>query len=374
MRSVGIGLSNPAYALQILGKLNLQGSAVIDSNLTVGGHLGIGLISPLVPLDVQGNTHLRGFATVDSDLTVTGNLFTSCISTACLHVSGKTTFDSLQVAKIRVSRITALPGDSLIHLGDSSIVIDGHRNSMYVSSAKASFPNPSNNFDLNIQNQLPPDPFPIGYTGNTIFNQYFGKVLIGGTPTSTDEKFQVNYGNILIKGPQNFMANGQQSYLYLGDTYNYISSTFGDGVRIGVFNAPDAVTIEQNGNMAIGTTPKSGIKLAVYGTIKSKEIIIDASNWSDFVFEKNYNRMHWKEKLLYLNNNHHLPFIASAKEIETSGIKTSETMKGIVQNIEENTLDIIDLQKLVEEQAKLIQKQKVEMEMLKKEVTELQGK
>ncbi len=84
--------------------------------------------------------------------------------------------------------------------------------------------------------------------------------------------------------------------------------------------------------------------------------------------------MHWKEKLLYLNNNHHLPFIASAKEIETSGITTSETMKGMVQNIEENTLDIIDLQKLVEEQAKLIQKQKEDMEMLKKEVKQLQRK
>ena len=120
------------------------------------------------------------------------------------------------------------------------------------------------------------------------------------------------------------------------------------------------------GNVGIGTTTPQN-KLDVCGTIHSKELIIENNGWCDFVFDNKYKRMSWQEKLEYINTNKHLPAIASGKEIETNGLKTGVTMQGMMQNIEENTLDVIDLYKI-------IQKQNEEIELLKKEIEQMKDK
>lgn len=105
--------------------------------------------------------------------------------------------------------------------------------------------------------------------------------------------------------------------------------------------------------------PNGDYKLAVNGKIVAKSVYVTMSGWGDFVFEKNYQRMNWQEKRNFFETNKHLPGLAKASEIELNGINMSETLKHVTINVEENSLDIIDLyQRLEKLEAENIQLKK----------------
>jgi len=131
--------------------------------------------------------------------------------------------------------------------------------------------------------------------------------------------------------------------------------------------------ITADGNVGIGTrltTNTNGYRLAVNGIIGAKEVKVEITSdaWSDFVFDKKYHRMTFLEKEAYYKKEKHLPNIPSAKEIEKGGLTVSTTMAGMTQNIEENTMDIVDLYKMMAELKKENQELKKEITGLKKEV------
>ncbi len=72
------------------------------------------------------------------------------------------------------------------------------------------------------------------------------------------------------------------------------------------------------------------------------------TNWSDFVFEKNYKLPSLKEVEAYINENKHLPEIPAASEVETTGADVGTILKLHMQKIEELTLYIIQQQKEIE--------------------------
>lgn len=85
----------------------------------------------------------------------------------------------------------------------------------------------------------------------------------------------LDHGNLLVQGVGSFDANGEEGILYLGDTNNYIKSVHGSGVRIGAFDANDALAIEQGtGDVGIGV-PSPESKLDVAGLITSRGIGLD---------------------------------------------------------------------------------------------------
>jgi len=117
------------------------------------------------------------------------------------------------------------------------------------------------------------------------------------------------------------------------------------------------------GNVGIGTTCP-GYKLDVNGTIRSKEWIVENFTACDFVFEPDYKRMDYKEKEKFFKENRHLQRIASAKESDVNGMKAGETISGIIMNVEENSLDIIDLYK----ENKEVKKENTEIKQELKEI------
>ena len=125
---------------------------------------------------------------------------------------------------------------------------------------------------------------------------------------------------------------------------------FEDGVFVG---GPKLVV---DGNLGIGVTNPTN-RLEVCGTIVSREWIVDPMPWCDFKLKPGYKRMTAEEKLTYILTYGHLPEIDPGAEIETSGLKVAKNMRGMISNIEDNTMDIIDLRK--------------ENETLKKELEEL---
>ena len=94
------------------------------------------------------------------------------------------------------------------------------------------------------------------------------------------------------------------------------------------------------GNVGIGTTAPDA-KLAVNGTIHTKEVRVDLTGWSDYVFNKEYVLPTLMEVKNYIDKNHHLPDMPSEKEVLANGVNLGEMNKVLTKKVEELTLYLI---------------------------------
>lgn len=74
---------------------------------------------------------------------------------------------------------------------------------------------------------------------------------------------------------------------------------------------------------------------------------INSSNWSDFVFDKNYILKPIEEVEKFINVNKHLPDVPSAREVSETGIELAKMDATLLQKIEELQLYIIQLNKRI---------------------------
>ena len=107
------------------------------------------------------------------------------------------------------------------------------------------------------------------------------------------------------------------------------------------------------GNVGIGTTTPDE-KLAVNGNIHAKEVRVDLSGWPDYVFTKTHDLRTLKQVAEYIKNKGHLPNIPSAKEVEENGILLGDMNARLLEKIEELTLYVLQHQKLIDNQSKII--------------------
>ncbi len=99
------------------------------------------------------------------------------------------------------------------------------------------------------------------------------------------------------------------------------------------------------GNIGMGTSPISSAKLNVNGTIRSKEVKVEAAPWPDYVFSTDYALPTLKETETYIQENHRLPNMPSAEEVAENGIALGEMNRLLVEKVEELTLHVIQLEK-----------------------------
>ncbi len=78
----------------------------------------------------------------------------------------------------------------------------------------------------------------------------------------------------------------------------------------------------------------------------------DATNWSDYVFAKDYKLMSIAALEKYVKKNHHLPNIPSAEEVYKNGIDLANMDALLLEKIEELSLYIIELKKRVDSLSK----------------------
>jgi hypothetical protein len=102
----------------------------------------------------------------------------------------------------------------------------------------------------------------------------------------------------------------------------------------------ERMRITGNGFVGIGTTsPREA--LSVNGNIRAKEIKVEATNWPDYVFGKNYRLSSLAEIEKHIQEKGHLPGIPSAKEVESTGIDLGDMNAKLLKKIEELTLYLI---------------------------------
>jgi len=99
------------------------------------------------------------------------------------------------------------------------------------------------------------------------------------------------------------------------------------------------------------TQIKENIKLWLNpnGKLKAKEVEVTLANWPDFVFEDSYDLLSLSEIEQYIKQNHRLPNIPSAKEVEENGVNLGDMQGKLLQKVEELTLYIIEQEKQMKE-------------------------
>ncbi|VXD10889.1 hypothetical protein [Marinoscillum sp. 108] len=207
--------------------------------------------------------------------------------------------------------------------------------------------------------------FLIGGTTKVLLNTN-GILGIGTTTPSTQwgEKLHVhsNNSNTGIKIGRgdgawgSFLAYEDGVYLGSGSVHKL-------GFLIG---GQTKLLINQTGDVGIGTTSPDA-KLAVNGTIHTKEVRVDLNGWSDFVFEKDYELLTLEEVEQHINENGHLPEIPSEAEVTENGINLGEMNAKLLQKIEELTLHLIQEHKNTQELSKKIERLENELTTLKNE-------
>ncbi|RNC85552.1 MAG: hypothetical protein ED557_01920 [Balneola sp.] len=292
---------------------------------------------------------------------------------------------------------TATP-ESILHLYGTGGSASGYRVSNSFDNVNGYFSNDSDNSNYIISYQN---------TGATeIELQSDGDVILGqagnvGIGTSTPNSIlhiksdtPDAPGTLIVQGKQND-STYNSAEIVLSTEFNTANtqtgtqagrkalikatanSSWGQRVSLGFYTSgvassypEERMVISPDGNIGIGTDSPEN-ELEVNGTIRSKEVVVEATGWPDFVFYSNYNLLPLEEVEQYIAENNHLPEVPSEAEVLEHGVKLGEMDATILQKIEELTLYMIEQNKINKQQQKLIDVQSTMIEELKKEVSEL---
>ncbi|MCX8142839.1 MAG: hypothetical protein N3F62_01135 [Bacteroidia bacterium] len=414
---VGIGTSNPLFALDVFGDVR------VSNNIYVGGGIVISdkvnaitevntskvlateatlskMRADSIMMDstraIYGNTVVKGDVKLENKLTIQGNAKFNGLLTATQgllfdningmkYISGSgTTPDYVIVGRvgnppppINPCFNPAVLPSPVFHPGGWVQLYYNNTSLELITDGANSLIESRGNGGLLINYYCGKD-IAVGSPtagGNLITNNdvyVYGKLGVGtNTPT---EKVDVN-GNIRAKAGKFGWNNEYIELSYDGSNHRMetsqsllINYTSGKDVVLGNASGGNLLV---NGKIGIGvgtgfTCYDPNVRLAVNGHIKAKEVVVEMTGWCDDRLDKNFKRMSWIEKEKYISEHQHLPEIPAEKEVKEKGMYTSQVMKGILANTEDNTMDIIELYKEIEKLKQEVEKLKKENEELKK--------
>ena len=134
------------------------------------------------------------------------------------------------------------------------------------------------------------------------------------------------------------------------------NQTFGVEVsdpRSGPWSASGGNVYRLTGNVGIGTS-KPDQRLVVDGAVTAEAVRVDSVSSADYVFDPDYPLMPLEELERFLRTNGHLPGIASAEQMEASGLRAGEMQTRLLAKIEELTLYVIAQHERLASQRRLI--------------------
>jgi hypothetical protein len=88
------------------------------------------------------------------------------------------------------------------------------------------------------------------------------------------------------------------------------------------------------------------------------------TDWADYVFDKKYPLLPLKEVGTFIEKNGHLPNIPTTEEMRVNGLNVAEMDKKLLEKIEELTLYILQQQKQIEDQKKLMEAQQRQIDLI----------
>lgn len=182
-------------------------------------------------------------------------------------------------------------------------------------------------------------------------------VPTGGACIGFNAVRQANYDATFRLSQRNGKNGGAVVWASNDGTLSF--STIGDNGSTNQWVSSPAVAttycrlkISPDGKIQIGraltnaSLHSANYKLAVDGKVVAQSIyIVNSTDWADFVFEPTYRLMPLPELEQYLQRYKHLPSVPSAQEVKTDGIDLGAMQVRLLQQVEELTLRVIELDK-----------------------------
>lgn len=287
-----------------------------NTNLVTTGSVGIGTSAPTAKLDLAGS------------MVVSGGLTNASARPAV--AAGTLSFGEIR----GISSVGAGMDDGFLRLSAGGGTTAGVKSFIDISGYSASVPSMDNTIVF-------------GTYGNErmrITNA--GKIGVGtDTPTRLLSLYH-QYPELVLKSSALSGGVGD-STIYFGnsasDSVGWLNYSHGDNSMAFRVNSAERLRITSGGNVGIGTTSPSH-KLAVNGTVRAKEVIVD-TGWSDYVFASDYQLAPLSEVEAHIYEKKHLPGIPSAAEVEANGVSLGEMQSKLLAKIEELTLHLIAQEK-----------------------------
>lgn len=156
-----------------------------------------------------------------------------------------------------------------------------------------------------------------------------------------------NNGDLIggIRGYKNVVSG--KHYFSVVDAQNNYLIHAEEGTYTSLWVNNEKVRILSNGNVGIGTATPSH-KLAVRGIIRAQEIIVQASNWPDYVFEDSYELPTLEEEEAFVKQEGHLSGFDSEEEMD-GALKVADVTKKQQEKIEQIMLHLFEMKKEINE-------------------------
>ena len=155
------------------------------------------------------------------------------------------------------------------------------------------------------------------------------------------------------------------------DIYNDGTKTLFDNYKSNVGYLP-LILNGSGGNVGIGTTNPTE-KLSVNGRIRAKEVVVETTNWSDYVLAKDHKLTPLAEVEKHIEKEGHLPGVPSAQEVADKGVSVGEMQAILLAKIEELTLHVIQQEKDQQAQQKELVAQQAQIEAQATKITALES-
>lgn len=347
-----------------IGEVFAQGNNYIDGNNNGNANSKIGFTNS-ADLKLITKDSVRQTITKDGDI----------IIEKTLKVKGRLIADRMEII-----RIAPVEGDSIIAFGKHTIILNTNQNNIGWT------PVPNGPKGLSIGNGAYAGGANSMAVGNSAWAIGSFSMAIGNRATTAGVNSFALGNNIVTNASatnsfvigsgvnsSNFLVNDKINSLMVGFNSTiptlFVGASTGIATigKVGIGTTNPGSLFSVSGSASIGSAyatlvgPINGLlvqgavgigtdlisntgnyKLSVNGNIRAKKVVVE-TNWSDFVFEKNYELKSLHEVEQYIKQNGHLSEIPSAKEVENNGGDLGELIKLQMQKIEELTLYLIQL-------------------------------
>jgi hypothetical protein len=179
---------------------------------------------------------------------------------------------------------------------------------------------------------------------NALFTNFFSaaNANISGTTTANTLSAQsATIASTLTARTLNVQQHATITGTATANALSAQSATIANTLTAGTLSATNA-----NITNLTGTTTANNVK--VTGLLCAKEVRVQLSGnpcWPDYVFAEDYHLLPLSEVEQFINQNHHLPKIPSAAQVEANGVNIGEMNALLLLKVEELTLYLLQQEK-----------------------------